>query len=139
MVGKAGDIYLRGVGTWSGPGPGKPGNVPSVPAFTGERPHCRGLIGTGRRLAGKSSETREEPLTVPEVKNFDDLALFMDPIINQNRCVDQLADVGASGNGASDVRKPSQQLHVIENCRCKSFGAGREVSPGVLDDLLEIR
>jgi hypothetical protein len=73
------------------------------------------------------------------MKDFDDLALFMDPIIDQDWCVDQLADVGASGNGASDVRKPSQQLHVIENCSSKSFCAGREVSPGVLDDLLEIR
>ena len=78
-------------------------------------------------------------MTVPEMKNFDDLALFTDPIIDQDRCVDQLADVGASGDRASNVRKPSQQLHVIENCSSKSFGGGREVSPRVLDDLLEIR
>jgi len=36
------------------------------------------------------------------VQDFDDLALFVDPIIDQDRCVDQLAEVGASGNGASD-------------------------------------
>jgi hypothetical protein len=78
-------------------------------------------------------------LTVPEVKNLDDVALFMDPIVDQDRRVDQLADAGASGDGASDVRKPFQQLPMIENCSSKSFRAGREVSPGVLDDLLEIR
>jgi len=72
------------------------------------------------------------------VQDFDDLALFVDPIIDQDRRVDQLADVGAAGNWASDVRIASQQLQVIQDCSSKMLGGGREVSPGVLDDLLEL-
>jgi hypothetical protein len=74
---------------------------------------------------------------MPEVQNFDNLALFLDSIIDQDRCVDQLAHVGAAGNWASDVWIASQQLQVIENCSSKMLGGGREVGPGVLDDLLE--
>ena len=77
-------------------------------------------------------------MSVPEVKDFDNLARLMDPIIDQDWCVGQLADMRASGNRASDVGKPSQEVQVIENCGSKGFGGSREVSPGVLDDLLKL-
>jgi hypothetical protein len=75
---------------------------------------------------------------MPEVQDFDDLPLFVDPIVDQDRRVHQLADVGAAGNWASDVRITSQQFQVIENCSSKMLGGSRKVSPGVLDNLLEI-
>ena len=58
--------------------------------------------------AGCTSETLERGVVagaVPEMKNLDEVGGFIDPIVDQDGGMHELADAGPSVHGATDVRK----------------------------------
>ena len=42
---------------------------------------------------------------MPEMKNLDEVGGFIDPIVDQDGSMHELADVGPSIHGAADVRE----------------------------------
>jgi len=63
----------------------------------------------------------------------------MDPVINQYRRVNQLADTGAPSHGSSDVRKALQQVNVIQNGVTESLRIIWKLRPRVREDFPKVR
>ena len=77
-------------------------------------------------------------MSMLEMENLDEPALFVDSVVDQDRCVNQLADARRPRHRVSNVGELAQQLQVIENRGSESFGGAREVVPGVFENLFEI-
>jgi len=65
------------------------------------------------------------------MQNFDYASIFRDPVVNPNRRVKDLPQVGTLRNRRSDVRKLAQQLNVVENgyaeVLCRSLAVAADV------------
>ncbi len=76
---------------------------------------------------------------VPEMKYLDRLAGFIDPVIDQDGRVNELADSGAAGHRVPDIGKRLQQADVTQKFLPEAFRRSREVRPGVIEDFFEVR
>ena len=75
---------------------------------------------------------------MPEVENLNHVRAFPHTIVDQNRCVDELADSGPPGDWTSQVGKAPQQSNMVEQSVTEAFGCRGEFYPGVFDDLPEV-
>ena len=53
---------------------------------------------------------------------LNEFAVFRNPIIDEKRGVDQLADPLQISNGTPDIREVPEQINVIEKGSAKAFG-----------------
>ena len=60
---------------------------------------------------------------------------FINPIVNPNRRVKDLSDVGTLRNHRSDVRKLAKELHMIENGDTEVLGRGFAVAADVVENV----
>jgi len=73
-----------------------------------------------------------------EVKNLYEPLFFLDLIVNQNRAMQQLADPRSFPDGATHVRKASEQINVVQQRTSKAGGCLGVVLGNVADDFREI-
>jgi len=64
-----------------------------------------------------------------EMKNFNQALLLMDPIVNENRAVDELTHGRPFANGVPHAGKSAEQIDVIEQSLAKT-GSGLSVVLG---------
>ena len=75
---------------------------------------------------------------MPEVKNLDDIGAFLNPVVNEDWRMNQLANAGSTCHGAADIRKGPQQADMVQKGIAEPFSGGRKVDPGIFEDALEI-
>ena len=51
---------------------------------------------------------------MPEVKDFNNVLVFADSVINKYRAMLQFSHAGALSNSAAYARKPGKQIHMVE-------------------------
>ena len=73
------------------------------------------------------------------MNDLDEVGGFVDPIVDQDRSMDELTDAGPSVHGAAYVRETRQQIEVVQDGVAEPFGGGWEISPRVGQDFLKIR
>jgi hypothetical protein len=73
------------------------------------------------------------------MKDFDIVGRFMNPVVNRNGGVEQLAHLRTPGHRTADVRKPFQKLDVVQNGVAETLRSRWGVFPGVVQDLLKVR
>jgi hypothetical protein len=71
---------------------------------------------------------------VPEVKNFDDLPVFMDAVINPNRRMEQFANSRRPRYTRAETREILKMLDVIQESGSKMFGCCDVISADVVEN-----
>lgn len=66
------------------------------------------------------------------MQKFDQVSDIIDPVVNQNRRMYQLADSSPSFDLAPNIGKPLQQIDMIEKGVSESLGGIWEIHPGVI-------
>ena len=72
------------------------------------------------------------------MEDFDHVWAFLDPIVNQDRRMHQLADTGTVFDRAANVRKALEKIDVIEKGVAEAFRRSRKVDPRIIEDFLEV-
>jgi len=75
---------------------------------------------------------------MPEIQDFDSAFLFMDPIVNSNRCVQHHPDAGATLHRRTNPREFTKQLHMIEQRDTKPVSGARIVYLDIVEDYSKI-
>ena len=73
------------------------------------------------------------------MKNLDEVARFIDPVVDQNGRMHELADVRPSVQWAADVREAFQQIEMVQDGGAEMLSSSWKISPRVGQDFLEIR
>lgn len=76
---------------------------------------------------------------MPEVKNLNNVWLFMDAVMNQNRGVDKLPNACMFCYWTTEVWEPLEEIYVIQDSIAKALSRGRKIGPGVSEDFLKLR
>ena len=63
------------------------------------------------------------------MQDLNIIRMFMNAIIDQDWCVDQLTDARSPFNQTSDIRKSLQQIDMIQDSVSESLGCGRKIHP----------
>ena len=58
------------------------------------------------------------------MKNLDKIGCFIDPVVDQNWGVHELADSGPSVHPTADIWEASQKIDVVEDGLAEPFGGG---------------
>jgi hypothetical protein len=75
---------------------------------------------------------------VTEVKNFDDVFIFLDPVVDKNGAMLQFSDAGPFSDYTTHAGEPAKQIHVVEQCTPKTAGGLAIVLGNVPDDFSEV-
>jgi hypothetical protein len=75
---------------------------------------------------------------VPKVKQFDDVFIFVDSIINNNWTMVQFSDAGALSDCATHARKLAEQIHMVEQRATKTSGCLVVILGNEADDFSEV-
>jgi len=76
---------------------------------------------------------------VPKVKQFDDMFIFVDSVINNDGAMVQFSNTGALSECATHAWEPAEQIHMVEQCATKTCGCLVIVLSNVADDFSEVR
>jgi hypothetical protein len=66
-----------------------------------------------------------------EVANLDDLGTFLNAVIDENWCMDELANTRSTGHRAADMREGSQQADVVQKRIAETSSSRRKIEPGI--------
>ncbi len=75
---------------------------------------------------------------MPKVKQFDDVFIFVDSIINNNGAMVQFSNAGALSERATHPRKLAEQIHMVEQCSSKTPCCLVVIFGNVADDFSEV-
>jgi len=75
---------------------------------------------------------------MPEVQDLHNVGIFPNPVIDDNRGVDKLADTKPTGYGAANIGEGSQNIEMVEEGVPKALSSGWKIGPGILDDALDL-
>ena len=69
---------------------------------------------------------------MPKMQDLDEVASFVDSVIDQYRCVNQFAeDTPAFTHHGANVPEALQQINEVKNGVTESLGITRKLRPGV--------
>jgi hypothetical protein len=72
---------------------------------------------------------------MPEVQNLHQLLVFMEPVVDPNWRMEDLADATATRNRSAEPWKATQQLNVVKKSVAEALRAARKVKVGIFYDL----
>lgn len=72
------------------------------------------------------------------MQDLNHVRAFLNSVVDQDRCVDKLANARFASHRTADIREALQKLDVIEKGVAELFSGRRKVSPGIFEDVLEI-
>ena len=72
------------------------------------------------------------------MKNFDDLLIVVGRVVNQNRAVKELADLGTFSHQSPHSRKASEKIDVVEQRTAKTRSCLGVILGDISDDFCEI-
>jgi hypothetical protein len=75
---------------------------------------------------------------VTEVKHFDDMFVFPDPVIDKNRAMLQFSYARTLSDSSTHAGEPAKQIHVVEQSAAKTHGCLAIVLSYVADDFSEV-
>jgi hypothetical protein len=76
---------------------------------------------------------------VPKVQNLDNLPLFVNPVIDQNRRMNKLSNPMPPFHRRSDVREFREKIDVIQQSVAEPFRGIRKVGPRVGENFFKVR
>jgi hypothetical protein len=74
-----------------------------------------------------------------EMENFNQSWGIIDAVVDEDRRMHQLPNVGPSLYRATDKREPLEDLNVVQNSLAKALGTEGKGGPGIREDIFEIR
>jgi len=86
------------------------------------------VISKPRRLAGRMTE----------VENFNDVAVFADLVVNQNRAMGKFTHPRSLANGSTHAGKAAQQFDVVEQGTAETSSGFTVVLGDMADNFGEI-
>ena len=75
---------------------------------------------------------------MPKVKQFDDVLIFVDSVINNNGAMVQFSNARAFSDCATHSRKLAEQIHMVEQRVTKTSGCLVVILGNEADDFSEV-
>jgi hypothetical protein len=72
------------------------------------------------------------------MQDLNHVSIFIKPIVDPNRGMDDLAHTFATWNGSAEPRKPAEQIDVVQKSIAKALRCLRKVEHRVFDDFREV-
>ena len=72
------------------------------------------------------------------MEDVNEVRAFVDAVVNQDRRMHKLTDIGTACHWAANVGKVLKKIYVIEKGGAEAFRRGRKVDPRIMEDFLEV-
>jgi hypothetical protein len=75
---------------------------------------------------------------MPEMENLNQTRVFIQPVVNANRGMQQLSDVETFRNVCSDPWEVFQNFNMVQQCGAKRFRSRLVVNTDMFEDVFEV-